>query len=390
MDSVKRDRANFFYSYNMIFDLPLSEHAKLTYLCLCRLVDSEAKAFPSHRLLCEKTGIKSKTTVKAALRELMRAGLLAAAPQHTDAGKQMSNLYIIYNEPQQELIKKYTESNDMDNGAPGETGEMEAEGVSTCPLSFDDPLRGSGDDRWGVSTRPPRGSGDDPKGIPINRTTHTKDFLPLPPRAKIAAEEEEDRPAPKANEERAKPMPPARNVSSPTPTAPAAPADTTVPKAAAAPNVPVVKGKPAASVLSAASAVPEMPAARADSAADDADTLTAIAAYNELCPSLPRVKGPTLGRVIAVHVALNSLGGMDKLRELFRMAESKPFLCGKNKTGWLASFDWLLDMEHAVKVLEDYYWDRKDETNLGAYHSENGPNFDVDEYIRYSLEKLNG
>lgn len=97
-----------------------------------------------------------------------------------------------------------------------------------------------------------------------------------------------------------------------------------------------------------------------------------------------------MGRVIAVHVALKTLGGLEKLRELFRMASQAPFLCGKNKTGWIATFDWLLDPEHAVKVLEGYYWDRKDETNLGAYHSENGPNFDVDEYIRYSLEKLNG
>lgn len=266
----------------MIFDLPLSEHAKLTYLCLCRLVDSEAKAFPSHRLLCEKTGIKSKTTVKTALRELMLAGLLAAAPQHTDAGKQMSNLYIIYNEPQQELIKKYTESNDLDDEAFGDKGRTEGEGVSTCPPPSDGLLRGSGDDRWGVSTCPPRGSGDGYEGIPINRTTHTKDLLPLPPRAKIAAEEE-DRPTPKASEEHAGVLPSVQNTSLAQTNASAATVESALLDAPGASATRAVLSELKAPAL------PEVPTAPAASIADDQGTLSAIAVYNELCPALPRV-----------------------------------------------------------------------------------------------------
>jgi hypothetical protein len=99
MDKVRKDeRRNWFYSYNMIFNLDISCHAKLIYMYLCRCADSEAQSFPSRNTIGKNCSI-SLTSVKNAMRELLKSRLLIKEEQFRSDGSQTSNLYTIFPEP---------------------------------------------------------------------------------------------------------------------------------------------------------------------------------------------------------------------------------------------------------------------------------------------------
>lgn len=106
MDKVRKDeRKNWFYSYNMIFGMDISCHAKLIYMYLCRCADSEAQSFPSRNTIAKNCSI-SLTSVKNAMRELLNARLLAREEQFRSDGSQTSNLYTIFPEPYEcEIVK---------------------------------------------------------------------------------------------------------------------------------------------------------------------------------------------------------------------------------------------------------------------------------------------
>jgi hypothetical protein len=96
---IKRERKNWFYSYNMIFEQDLSEHAKIIYLFLCRCADSKGQSFPGKKTIGAKCGIKSRTTVGNALKDLKAIGLLEYYPRYKENGAQTTNLYILYDAP---------------------------------------------------------------------------------------------------------------------------------------------------------------------------------------------------------------------------------------------------------------------------------------------------
>jgi len=95
----KKEKKNWFYSYNMIFEQPISEHAKIVYLYLCRCADSEGQAFPSYNTIAEKCSISRSTAIRA-IKELKEAGLLSVEQRIEADGSLTSNLYTIYDEPQ--------------------------------------------------------------------------------------------------------------------------------------------------------------------------------------------------------------------------------------------------------------------------------------------------
>jgi len=97
---VKMERKNWFYSYDMIFEQPISAYAKVIYVYLCRCADSDGKSFPSHQTIGLKCSIKSRQTVINAIKQLEQIGLLEKEIRFTDKGGQTSNLYFIYDTPQ--------------------------------------------------------------------------------------------------------------------------------------------------------------------------------------------------------------------------------------------------------------------------------------------------
>jgi len=102
-DKLKRANRDFFIVHNMIFEQPISEHAKIIYLYLCRCADGDGNSFPSHSTIGEKCGIKSRQTVINALKELEKIRLLSKQSRRTKSGGQTSNLYTIHDTPVQQI-----------------------------------------------------------------------------------------------------------------------------------------------------------------------------------------------------------------------------------------------------------------------------------------------
>ncbi|MBE5898240.1 MAG: helix-turn-helix domain-containing protein [Lachnospiraceae bacterium] len=117
---IDKTRKNFFYSYDMIFDLDISCHAKCLYMYLCRCADSDNICFPSYKKIAEKCGISS-ATVKRAIKELMIAGLILKYSSLEGKG---SNRYVIYSEPNDSIMIKNVElGNIKDTDLPKDTPE---------------------------------------------------------------------------------------------------------------------------------------------------------------------------------------------------------------------------------------------------------------------------
>ena len=92
-----------------------------------------------------------------------------------------------------------------------------------------------------------------------------------------------------------------------------------------------------------------------------------VDAYHELCPNLPRVRAQTPARQKAARQLVKSMG-LDKVKEMLKLAGQSDFLAGKNDRGWRADLTWLLNPTNAVKVLEGRY------SNHAPQPSANAPN----------------
>ena len=81
----------------------------------------------------------------------------------------------------------------------------------------------------------------------------------------------------------------------------------------------------------------------------------AMELYNQICVDLPPCIRLTDKRQRSVRALFKKEITPEQLENAFRIAQSSEFCRGKNKTGWRADFDWLLDENNIVKVLEGKY-----------------------------------
>lgn len=79
-------------------------------------------------------------------------------------------------------------------------------------------------------------------------------------------------------------------------------------------------------------------------------------AYNMICTSLPKARSLTEQRIRHVNARLEEHSA-DDMRAVFDKAQASRFLTGKVKD-WRADFDWLINANNFVKVLEGRYDDR--------------------------------
>lgn len=79
-------------------------------------------------------------------------------------------------------------------------------------------------------------------------------------------------------------------------------------------------------------------------------------AYNMICTSLPKARSLTEQRIRHVNARLEEYSP-DDMRTVFDKAQASRFLSGKVKE-WRADFDWLINANNFVKVLEGRYDDR--------------------------------
>jgi len=75
--------------------------------------------------------------------------------------------------------------------------------------------------------------------------------------------------------------------------------------------------------------------------------------FNTICVSLPKADELTKKRKRILKALFNKYG-LVKIKEVFTIAEESNFLSGRNGD-WRSSFDWLIQEDNMVKVLEGNY-----------------------------------
>ena len=92
--------------------------------------------------------------------------------------------------------------------------------------------------------------------------------------------------------------------------------------------------------------------------------------YNTKTKSLPKVKFTSDKRKKALKSLLSKIT-KDELTKVFVMAEESDFLSGRSG-GWNGcGFDWLINYNNAIKVLEGKYKNKGVDENVSGYNSEN-------------------
>ena len=99
--------------------------------------------------------------------------------------------------------------------------------------------------------------------------------------------------------------------------------------------------------------------------------------FNRICTDLPRCIKLTEARKTHIRTA-EKLYGREQLIEAFRIVQESDFLSGRGTALWRANFDWVINKNNLVKILEGTYQNRtqrarKDETDT--------EDFDYDAYI---------
>ena len=77
--------------------------------------------------------------------------------------------------------------------------------------------------------------------------------------------------------------------------------------------------------------------------------------YNAICTGLPKVVRLTDKRCLTVRRIYSKGYTPEQLDEAFRRAQASSFCTGQNDRHWKADFDWLLNENNLVKVLEGKY-----------------------------------
>ena len=92
--------------------------------------------------------------------------------------------------------------------------------------------------------------------------------------------------------------------------------------------------------------------------------------YHEICISYPKLRNVSDNRKKAIAARWKEYGhDLGTFRELFELAETSPFLKGKNQKNWTADFNWLMNSENMAKVLEGKYNDKQKGGQNNGEHS---------------------
>ena len=98
------------------------------------------------------------------------------------------------------------------------------------------------------------------------------------------------------------------------------------------------------------------------------DYMAIVNAYNETCVSLPSVRSLTEKRKRAIKARIKDYN-IDDFIKVFEKAQESDFLSGRSGS-WQATFDWLINENNMIKVLEGNY-DNKHKANSNNPHSLN-------------------
>ncbi len=117
-----------------------------------------------------------------------------------------------------------------------------------------------------------------------------------------------------------------------------------------------------------------------DAGSNDADSIGGLVKeFNAVCVSYPRVTVLSESRRAALSKLTEVLSRED-LSRLFKSAERSEFLKGKNKRGWKATFDWIIDPTNAAKIIDGNF----DDAPGGGISS---VGFDPDAFFAKAVER---
>ena len=109
-----------------------------------------------------------------------------------------------------------------------------------------------------------------------------------------------------------------------------------------------------------------------------------IELYHKNCPSLPKVTKITDARKKLINARLKDYSEKE-LEKAFMAAEESDFLTGRNGKWGGANFDWVMNTNNIVKILEGNY-KNKTETKTGDYRNTMKGNYDFEALEREARE----
>ena len=100
--------------------------------------------------------------------------------------------------------------------------------------------------------------------------------------------------------------------------------------------------------------------------------------YNECCPSLPRVTKITDARKKLINARLKDYSE-EELEKAFKESEASDFLTGRNGKWGGASFDWIMNTNNIVKILEGNYRNKEEKkSGIELYRQIKKSNYDFE------------
>lgn len=107
---------------------------------------------------------------------------------------------------------------------------------------------------------------------------------------------------------------------------------------------------------------------------------TIIDLYHETCVSFPRLRKPSSNRIDKINARLKTYS-LEDFKLLFAKTEASDFLKGTNDRKWKATFDWLMNENNMLKVLEGNYDNRSSGENKSKnqFNNFSQRNYDMDE-----------
>lgn len=84
--------------------------------------------------------------------------------------------------------------------------------------------------------------------------------------------------------------------------------------------------------------------------------------FNSVCKNLPSVQKITNQRKSSINSRMNDYG-LEKIGEVFQIVSKNEFLNGGNDRGWKADFDWVMNPNNFIKILEGKYQNNGKQTN---------------------------
>lgn len=96
-----------------------------------------------------------------------------------------------------------------------------------------------------------------------------------------------------------------------------------------------------------------------------------VQAYNDICKSLPSIRVISDKRKKKMRVIYREVGDLDIITEAFKKAESSDFLSGRNGKWGGCNFDWLINYNNFIKVIEGTYDNRNGSNGGGSHDGDN-------------------